>query len=221
MKFFLDTAHLEEIRTAHRWGVLDGVTTNPSLLNREGAEFKTRVVEICELVNGPVSAEVTASQTDAAGMIRQGKEIATWHKHVVVKIPCFPAGLEATQALAAEGIRVNMTLVFTPAQGLLAAKAGAAYVSPFLGRLDDIQHVGMDLVRSLVTIFDNYEFDCEVLAASLRHPLHVVDAALAGSDVATMPFSVLKQLMQHPLTDLGQERFLEDWRKLEEKLQAP
>jgi transaldolase len=175
-------------------------------------------VDICDVVGGPVSAEVTAAETDAAGMIREGREIAAWHPHVVVKIPCFPAGLEATRALAADGIRVNMTLVFSPAQALLSAKAGASFVSPFLGRLDDLQHVGMDLVRSIVTIFDNYAFECEVLAASLRHPLHVVDAALAGADIATMPFSVLKQLLQHPLTDLGQARFLEDWKKLQQKL---
>ena len=218
MKIFLDTANLDEIRSAHRWGVLDGVTTNPTLVYREGAEFKTRVVDICDVVGGPVSAEVTAAETDAAGMIREGREIAAWHPHVVVKIPCFPAGLEATRALAADGIRVNMTLVFSPAQALLSAKAGASFVSPFLGRLDDLQHVGMDLVRSIVTIFDNYAFECEVLAASLRHPLHVVDAALAGADIATMPFSVLKQLLQHPLTDLGQARFLEDWKKLQQKL---
>jgi len=218
MKIFLDTANLDEIRSAHRWGVLDGVTTNPTLVYREGAEFKTRVVDICDVVGGPVSAEVTAAETDAAGMIREGREIAAWHPHVVVKIPCFPAGLEATRALAADGIRVNMTLVFSPAQALLSAKAGASFVSPFLGRLDDLQHVGMDLVRSIVTIFDNYAFECEVLAASLRHPLHVVDAALAGADIATMPFAVLKQLLQHPLTDLGQARFLEDWKKLQQKL---
>lgn len=218
MKFFLDTANLEEIRTAHRWGVLDGVTTNPTLVFKEGADFKSRVVEICEVVGGPVSAEVTAPQTDAAAMIEQGRQIATWHEHVVVKLPCFPAGLEATSALAKDGIRVNMTLVFTPAQALLSAKAGAAYVSPFLGRLDDIQHVGMDLLRTIVAIFANYDLECEVLAASLRHPLHVVDAALAGADVGTLPFSVLKQLLAHPLTDAGQERFLADWKKLEAKL---
>lgn len=220
MKFFLDTANLDEIRTAHRWGVLDGVTTNPTLVFREGAVFKSRVIEICQIVGGPVSAEVTSAQTDAAGMIRQGRDIATWHEHVVVKIPCFPAGLEATRALSQDGIKINMTLVFTPAQALMSAKAGASYVSPFLGRLDDIQHVGMDLVHSIVTIFNNYDLDCEVLAASLRSPLHVVDAALVGADVATMPFAVLKQLMQHPLTDSGQERFLEDWKKLEQKLAA-
>jgi len=220
MKFFLDTANLEEIRTAHRWGVLDGVTTNPTLVFREGAVFKKRVVEICDIVGGPVSAEVTAAETDAAGMIREGREIATWHEHVVVKIPCFPAGLEATKALSADGIRINMTLVFTPAQALLSAKAGATYVSPFLGRLDDIQHVGMELLHAIVAIFGNYDLDCEVLAASLRSPLHVVDAALAGADVATMPFGVLKQLMQHPLTDLGQKKFLEDWKQLQQKLSA-
>jgi transaldolase len=218
VKIFLDTANLEEIKTAHAWGILDGVTTNPSLVFKEKADFKQRVVEICNIVQGPVSAEVTASETDAAAMVRQGKEIATWHKHVVVKIPCFPAGLTAIRELSREGIRVNTTLIFTPSQALLAAKAGAAYVSPFLGRLDDIQHVGMDLVREIVTIFENYEFECEVLAASLRNPLHVVDAALAGADVSTMPFAVVQQIMKHPLTDLGQQRFMADWKKLQEQL---
>jgi len=218
MKIFLDTANLDEIKTAHSWGVLDGVTTNPSLVNKEGADFRTRVVEICDIVQGPVSAEVTASKDDTAAMVKQGKEIASWNEHIVVKIPCFTAGLAAVSQLAAAGIRTNVTLVFTPSQALLAAKAGATYVSPFLGRLDDIQHVGMDLVRELVTIFDNYEFTCEVLAASLRNPLHVVDAALAGADVATLPFKVIEQVMHHPLTDIGQEKFLADWQKLQQKL---
>jgi transaldolase len=218
MKIFLDTANLDEIQTAYDWGVLDGVTTNPTLVYREGAQFKPRVIDICNIVGGPVSAEVTASQDDAEGMIRQGLDIAGWHEHVVVKVPCFPAGLKAIKALASEGVRTNTTLVFSPAQALLAAKAGATYVSPFLGRLDDIQHVGMDLVRSIVMIFENYAYECQVLAASLRHPLHVVEAAEVGADVATMPFKVLLQLMKHPLTDSGQERFLSDWNKLQEQL---
>jgi transaldolase len=218
MKIFLDTANLEEIRTAHSWGVLDGVTTNPSLVYKEGAEFKQRVIDICNIVGGPVSAEVTAPIEDVDATVAQGKEIATWHEHVVVKVPCFPPGLAAIKQLAAAGVRVNTTLIFSPAQALLSAKAGAAYVSPFLGRLDDIQQVGMDLVREIVTIFENYAFDCEVLAASLRTPLHVVDSALAGADVATMPFKVLNQIMRHPLTDIGQEKFMADWQKLQEQL---
>jgi len=218
MQIFLDTANLDEIRTAHAWGVLDGVTTNPSLVFKEGAEFRQRVIDICNIVQGPVSAEVTAPEDDAAAMTAQAREIAAWHEHVVIKIPCFPAGLAAIKTLSAEGIRVNTTLIFTPAQALLAAKAGAAYVSPFLGRLDDIQHVGMDLVRAIVTVFENYEFPCQVLAASLRNPLHVVDAALAGADVATIPFKVLDQIVRHPLTDIGQVRFMADWKKLQEKL---
>ena len=218
MKFFLDTANVDEIRTVHSWGVLDGVTTNPSLVYKEGAVFKTRVIEICNIVGGPVSAEVTVAEDDAKGMIEQGRDIASWHEHVVVKVPCFTAGLEAISTLASEGVRINTTLIFSPAQALMAAKAGATYVSPFLGRLDDIQHVGMDLVRSIVHIFDNYDMECQVLAASLRNPLHVVDAAEAGADVSTMPFKVLNQLMHHPLTDIGQEKFMSDWKKLQEQL---
>lgn len=218
MKIFLDTANLDEIKTACSWGVVDGVTTNPSLVYKEGADFKSRVIDICNVVNGPVSAEVTASIDDPAAMVAQAREIAQWHEHVVIKIPCFTGGLTAVKALAADGIRTNVTLIFNPSQALLAAKAGATYVSPFLGRLDDIQHVGMDLVRQIVAIFDNYEFSCEVLAASLRNPLHVVDAALAGADVATLPFKVIEQIMRHPLTDIGQEKFMADWNKLQEKL---
>jgi transaldolase len=218
MKIFLDTANLDEIKTACSWGVVDGVTTNPSLVFKEGADFKSRVIDICNVVMGPVSAEVTAPVDDAAAMITQAREIAKWHKHVVIKIPCFTAGLTAVKELSAEGIPTNVTLIFNPSQALLAAKAGATYVSPFLGRLDDIQHVGMDLVRQMVAIFENYEFSCEVLAASLRNPLHVVDAALARADVATLPFKVLEQIMRHPLTDAGQEKFMADWNKLQEKL---
>lgn len=218
MKFFLDTANLDEIRKAHSWGILDGVTTNPTLVYREGADFKTRVLEICDIVKGPVSAEVTADVADAAAMIKQGREIASWNEHIVVKIPCFPDALEAMKTLSSEGIKINTTLVFTPAQALLSAKAGATYVSPFLGRLDDIQHVGMDLVRTIVAIFENYALECQVLAASLRSPIHVVDAALAGADVSTLPFKVINQLMHHPLTDSGQVQFMSDWNKLQEAL---
>lgn len=211
MKFFLDTANLDEIREAAGIGLLDGVTTNPSLIAKEGAEFKQRIVEICEIVQGPVSAEVTA--TDTEGMCAQGRDLAKLHQWVVVKVPTTKAGLKAAKCLVGEGIRVNVTLVFSPAQALLVAKTGATYVSPFLGRLDDIAHVGMDLIRDIVTIYRNYAFKTQVLAASLRHPLHIVDAAKAGADVATMPFKVFDQLFKHPLTDKGLDQFLKDWEK--------
>lgn len=211
MKFFLDTANLDEIREAASMGILDGVTTNPSLIAKEGAKFKERIVEICEIVQGPVSAEVTA--TDTEGMCSQGRELAKLHQWVVVKIPIIKAGLKAVKLLTSEGIKVNATLCFSPSQALLVAKAGATYVSPFLGRLDDIAHVGMDLVRDIVTIYRNYSFKTQVLAASLRHPLHVVDAAKVGADVATMPYKVFEQLLKHPLTDKGLDQFLKDWEK--------
>jgi transaldolase len=211
VKFFLDTANLNEIREAASMGILDGVTTNPSLIAKEGAKFKERIVEICEIVQGPVSAEVTA--TDTEGMCSQGRELAKLHRCVVVKIPIIKAGLKAVKLLTGEGIKVNATLCFSPSQALLVAKAGATYVSPFLGRLDDIAHVGMDLVRDIVTIYRNYSFKTQVLAASLRHPLHVVDAAKAGADVATMPYKVFEQLLKHPLTDKGLDQFLKDWEK--------
>jgi transaldolase len=211
VKFFLDTANLDEIREAASMGILDGVTTNPSLVAKEGANFKQRIVEICEIVQGPVSAEVTA--TDTEGMCSQGRELAKLHRWVVVKIPIIKAGLKAIKLLAGEGIRINATLCFSPSQALLVAKAGATYVSPFLGRLDDISHVGMDLVHDIVTIYRNYSFKTQVLAASLRHPLHVVDAAKAGADVATMPYKVFEQLLKHPLTDKGLDQFLKDWEK--------
>ncbi|MGD0921271.1 MAG: fructose-6-phosphate aldolase [Terriglobia bacterium] len=211
MKFFLDTANLDEIREAASMGILDGVTTNPSLVAKEGAKFKERIVEICEIVQGPVSAEVTA--TDTEGMCSQGRELAKLHQWVVVKIPITKAGLKAVKLLVGEGIRVNATLCFSPSQALLVAKAGATYVSPFLGRLDDISHVGMDLIRDIVTIYRNYSFKTQVLAASLRHPLHVVDAAKAGADIATMPYKVFEQLLKHPLTDKGLDQFLKDWEK--------
>ncbi len=212
MKFFLDTANLDEIREAVSLGVLDGVTTNPTLISKENAKFEQRVVEICEIVQGPVSAEVTSTETEE--MCRQGRNLAKLHKWVVVKVPTTNAGLKAAKRLVNEGIKVNATLCFSPAQALLVAKTRATYVSPFLGRLDDISHVGMDLIRDIVTIYRNYSFKTQVLAASLRHPLHVVDAAKAGADVATMPYKVFAQLLNHPLTDKGQAQFLKDWEKV-------
>ena len=211
MKFFLDTANLNEIREAAALGILDGITTNPSLVAKEGKPFKETILEICSVVNGPVSVEVTA--TDLNGMLQQGRDYAKWHKNVVVKLPVTRDGVKGCKSLAAEGIRVNMTLCFSPNQALLVAKAGATYVSPFVGRLDDISHVGMDLVRQIVQIYKNYDFPTQVLAASLRHPLHVVEAALAGAHVGTMPAKVLDLMFNHPLTDKGLAQFLKDWEK--------
>ena len=212
MKFFIDTANLDEIREAASLGILDGVTTNPSLIAKEKADLKKRIVEICEIVNGPVSAEVVSIEAD--GMVREGQELAKLHKHVVVKVPLIREGLKAVKRLRAEGIRVNVTLCFSAGQALLAAKAGASYISPFLGRLDDIGHVGMELIYDIVEIYQNYSYPTEVLAASLRSPLHVVEAAKAGADVATLPTKVLDQLFKHPLTDRGLEAFLKDWEKV-------
>ena len=210
MKIFIDTANIDEIREAHRWGILDGVTTNPSLIAREGRDFVQTIHEICELVKGPVSAE-TVSQ-DAEGMIKEGRLLAQVSEHVVVKVPLNAEGLAATRALADDGIDVNVTLIFQPAQALMAAKAGAAYVSPFLGRLDDIATDGVQLIEEIVTIFGYYpELGTEVLSASIRHPLHVSQVALAGSDVATIPYKVLSRLVNHPLTDSGNAKFLADW----------
>ena len=210
MKIFIDTANIDEIREAHRWGILDGVTTNPSLIAREGRDFVQTIHEICELVKGPVSAE-TVSQ-DAEGMIKEGRLLAQVSEHVVVKVPLNNEGLAATRVLADDGIDVNVTLIFQPAQALMAAKAGAAYVSPFLGRLDDIATDGVQLIEEIVTIFGNYpELGTEVLSASIRHPLHVSQVALAGSDVATIPYKVLSRLVNHPLTDSGNAKFLADW----------
>lgn len=210
MKIFIDTANIDEIREAHRWGILDGVTTNPSLIAREGGDFIQTIHEICELVKGPVSAE-TVSQ-DAEGMIKEGRLLAKISEHVVVKVPLTAEGLTATRALADDGIDVNVTLIFQPAQALMAAKAGAAYVSPFLGRLDDIATDGVQLIDEIVTIFGNYpELGTEVLSASIRHPLHVSQVAMAGSDVATIPYKVLSRLVNHPLTESGNAKFLADW----------
>jgi transaldolase len=212
MKFFVDTANLNEIREANAMGILDGVTTNPSLIAKEGRPFKQTILEICNIVDGPVSVEVVA--VEAQGMLREAEEFATWHKNVVVKLPTTKEGLKACKTLTAKGIRTNLTLCFSPNQALMVAKAGATYVSPFVGRLDDISHVGMDLVRQIIQIYNNYGYKTQVLAASLRHPLHVVDAALAGAHVATMPFKVLDLMIKHPLTDKGLDAFLKDWEKV-------
>ena len=212
MKFFLDTANLNEIREGAALGVVDGVTTNPSLVAKEGAgDFKRHVAAICEIVGGDVSAEVTS--LDAEGMLREGREYAGIAPNVVVKCPLTRDGLKATRRLTSEGIRVNVTLCFSAAQAILAAKAGAAYISPFLGRLDDIGQSGLGLLAEIVEIYDNYDWKTEVLAASIRSPVHVIEAARIGADVATMPFKVLEQLIRHPLTDKGLEQFLADWRK--------
>jgi len=218
MKIFLDTASLKEIREAAALGVVDGITTNPSLLAKEGGDPEEILLEICKTVDGPISAEVVA--TDAEGMVREGRHWAALHKNIVVKCPCIPEGLKATKALTAAGHRVNMTLVFSPSQALLAAKAGARFVSPFVGRLDDVSTPGMELVADIVQIFRNYDFRCEVLAASLRHPLHVVEAAKLGAHIGTMPMSVFSALLKHPLTDIGLKRFLDDWEKVKKEIGA-
>jgi transaldolase len=216
MKIFLDTASLKEIRDGASWGVVDGVTTNPSLLARETGDPEEILLEICKTVDGPISAEVVA--TDLEGMLREGRHWAGVHKNITVKVPCTLDGLKATKALSAEGHKVNVTLIFSPTQALLAAKAGATFVSPFVGRLDDIAAPGMELVADIVQIFDNYDFDCEVLAASLRHPIHVVEAAKIGAHVGTMPMGVLTSLLKHPLTDIGLKRFLDDWDKAKKEM---
>lgn len=211
MKFFLDTANVKEIREAASLGILDGVTTNPSLVAKEGKPFRETILEICDAVDGPVNVEVVA--TDTEGMLREGHDYVTWHRNVVVKLPTTREGIKACKRFSGEGIRTNLTLCFSPNQALLVAKAGATYVSPFVGRLDDISHVGMDIVRTIVQIYKNYDYRTQVLAASLRHPLHVVEAALAGAHVATLPFKVLDLMFKHPLTDRGLEQFLKDWEK--------
>lgn len=215
MKIFIDTANIGEIKEANSLGLVDGVTTNPSLIAKEGKGFREIIDEICAIIDGPISVEAVSS--DAAALIKEAREIAKIHRNIVVKIPLTWDGLKATKQLSGEGIRVNITLVFSPTQALLAAKAGAFYVSPFVGRLDDVSHYGMDLVEQILTIYDNYEFTTEVIVASIRNPLHVLDAAIMGADVATMPFSVMKQLAKHPLTDVGIERFLADWKRVPKK----
>lgn len=209
MKIFLDTAIVEEIRTAAAWGVVDGVTTNPTLIAKSGRKFEEVIAEICSIVDGPISAEVTAE--DAEGMVREAQPLAALHKNVVIKIPMTAEGLKATHTLKKQGIKTNVTLVFSAAQALLAAKAGASFVSPFVGRLDDVGAVGMDLIGTIRGMFDNYEFDTEIIVASVRSPLHIIDSALAGADIATVPYKVLEQSLHHPLTDRGIEQFMKDW----------
>src|SRR5919112_3871826 len=212
MKFFLDSANLGEIREAAELGLIDGVTTNPSLIAKEGGvDFKRHIAAVCELVAGDVSAEVTS--TDAEGMLREGREYSQIAPNVIIKCPLTRDGLKATRQLTSEGIRVNVTLCFSAAQAILAAKAGASYISPFMGRLDDIGQSGLAVLAEIIEIYRNYEWYTEVLVASVRHPLHVVEAARVGADVATLPFKVLEQLWKHPLTDRGLEQFLDDWRK--------
>ena len=211
MMIFLDTGNTKEIKEAASWGVLDGITTNPSLVAKEGRSFKELLKEICSIVDGPISAEVVSIEADA--MVKEGKDLASIHKNIVVKVPLIPEGLKACKALTSQGIRVNVTLCFSPNQALLAAKAGAWCVSPFIGRLDDISQHGMELIRDIVTIFRNYQYKTKVLVASVRSPQHVVEAAKIGGDICTMPFTVFKQLVQHPLTDIGLKKFLSDWEK--------
>jgi transaldolase len=212
MKFFLDTANIKEIKDAHSMGMVDGVTTNPSLIAKEGRDLKEVVTEICEIIEGPVNAEVIA--TDVDGMVAEGRELAKLHKNIVVKIPMLIDGLKAVRQLAADGIKTNVTLIFSPLQALMAAKAGATYVSPFVGRLDDVSQEGMELVEQIVEMFANYGYETEVIVASVRSPMHVLDSALMGADIATIPYNVLSKLAAHPLTDKGLKAFLADWEKM-------
>lgn len=212
MKFFIDTADVNEIREANALGLVDGVTTNPSLIAKSGRKFKDVIKEITAIVDGPISAEVIA--LDAEGMVKEAKELVKIHKNIVIKVPMTPEGLKATKQLSAKGIKTNVTLIFTPMQALLAAKAGATYVSPFVGRLDDISQDGMGIIDEIRTIFDNYGFTTEIIVASVRNPIHVQNSALIGADIATIPYSVMLQLSKHPLTDAGIKKFLEDWEKV-------
>ncbi|MCB0727999.1 MAG: fructose-6-phosphate aldolase [Ignavibacteria bacterium] len=213
MKIFIDTANLDEIREANDMGLLDGVTTNPSLVAKEGhKDFKTMLEKICDIVDGDVSAEVVS--TTSAEIIKEGRELAKIHKNIVVKVPLIKEGLKAVKVFSEEGIKTNVTLCFSPSQALLAAKAGAYIISPFVGRLDDISHNGMELISQIVQIYRNYNYQTQVLVASVRHPLHFVDGALIGADIATMPLKVIEQLLKHPLTDIGLDKFLDDWKKL-------
>jgi transaldolase len=211
MKFFIDTADVDEIKEANAMGMADGVTTNPSLIAKTGRDFETVIKEICEIVDGPISAEVIA--TDTEGMLAEARQLAAIHDNIVVKVPMTIDGLKATRILTGEGIKTNLTLVFSPLQALMAAKAGATYVSPFIGRLDDLSQEGMLLVEQCVDIFNNYAYDTEVIVASIRNPLHVLESALIGADIATIPFGVLKKLAAHPMTDRGLQAFLDDWNK--------
>ena len=212
MKFFIDTADVNEIREAHALGLVDGVTTNPSLIAKSGRKFKDVIKEIVSIVNGPISAEVIS--LDAPGMVKEAKELAKIHKNIVVKVPMTPEGLKATKTLTELKIKTNVTLIFTPMQALLAAKAGATYVSPFVGRLDDISQDGMGIIEEIRTIFDNYGYTAQIIVASVRNPVHVLNSALIGADIATIPYSVMIQLAKHPLTDAGIKKFLDDWEKV-------
>ncbi len=212
MKFFIDTADVSEIREALSLGLVDGVTTNPSLVAKTGRGFREVIEEICEIVDGPINAEVVS--TDVEAMLKEARDLSNIHPNIVVKIPMIEAGMQAVRVLAAEGIRTNVTLVFSPTQALIAAKAGASYVSPFVGRLDDISHVGMELVEQIDTIYQNYAYETEIIVASIRNPLHVLEAALVGADISTIPLKVMKQLMKHSLTDVGLKKFLQDWEKV-------
>lgn len=216
MKFFIDSANIDEIREAASLGILDGVTTNPSLVAKEGKNFRKLLDEILAIVDGPVSAEVVA--TDHEGIVKEARELAAIHKNIVVKVPLIREGLKAVRKLSDEGINTNVTLCFSPTQALLAAKAGATYISPFIGRIDDVGTDGMDLIQQIVTIYQNYGYKTEVLAASIRHPMHVLQAAMIGADVATIPFKIIDQMFRHPLTDSGLQSFLDDWKKNEAKL---
>jgi transaldolase len=216
MKIFIDTANIEQIKEANSWGVIDGVTTNPTLIAREKRSFKELVREICAVVDGPISTEVISE--NSTEMVEEARELAKIHKNIVIKIPMTKEGLKATKRLTKEGIKVNVTLIFSANQALMAAKAGATYVSPFIGRLDDIGHVGMDLVREIVAIFDSYaDLKTQVIVASIRHPLHVIDAAIVGAHVATVPYNVLEKMLKHSLTDIGIQRFLDDWKKVSKR----
>ena len=211
MKFFIDTANIDEIKDAHSMGMVDGVTTNPTLIAREGRDLKTVIAEVCEIVDGPISAEVISLETD--GMVAEARELAKIHANVVVKIPMTTDGLKAVRILSAEGIKTNVTLVFSALQALMAAKAGATFVSPFVGRLDDLAQEGMLLIEQIAEIYSNYAYDTEIIVASIRNPMHVLDAAVIGADIATIPYGVLKKLAAHPLTDKGLQSFLDDWKK--------
>ncbi len=215
MKYFIDTANLDEIKEVNSWGILDGVTTNPSLIAKEGRNFNEVVTEISNIVNGPISAEVISE--DAEGMIKEANELVKIHENIVIKIPMTKEGLKAVKELSSKNIKTNVTLIFNSNQALMASKAGATYVSPFLGRLDDIGNNGIELIEEIVTIFNNYGCETEIIAASIRHPLHVIECALVGADIATIPFKVFNQMLSHPLTDSGIERFLKDWESVKDK----
>jgi len=214
MKIFIDTANIDEIRTAYEWGVIDGVTTNPTLVAKEGKDFKSIVNQILSIVDGPISVEVIS--TDAVGMVKEALDMAKWSKNIVIKIPMIPEGLKAVKILNEKDVKTNVTLVFSVNQAILAAKAGATYVSPFIGRLDDIGHEGIQIIKDLVEIYKKYGFKTEIIVASVRHPLHVIESAKIGAHVATIPFSVIEKMFKHPLTDIGLEKFLKDWKKVVE-----